>query len=287
LTIACGLKFAEGVLVCADTEMSYGGELKARATKIFAYEFESNGGSKAIFTYSGAAHYAKMLIQQCEYILQQQPPERMARQGMLNIIQNELYKFHHKHIYKHPQYQMVGGPDFWLVLALWSPTDGLAIYESSDEAIVEVTDSDMYACIGAGATLARYLLHSLMMHPYLKLADVSTIGTFVLAEVKAWIQGCGGGSELIAIRKDGDLSGIGWFDISHVDPFSEVFQQSMKQLFLRACDLEERDEEITQHMNALAMQIDSLRNHLRTENRRNLGLRDLVDALTKRKVTKH
>lgn len=287
MTIACGLRFSEGVLICADTEMSYGGELKAQATKIFIYEFESNGGSRAIFTYSGAAHYAKMMIQECEYILQRQPPEKMTRQGMLDTIKNELYKFQHKHIYKHPQYQMIGGPDFWLTVALWSPSDGLAVYESSDDAIVEVTDSDMYACIGAGATLARYLLHSLMMHPYLKVADIATVATFVLAEVKAWIQGCGGGSELVVIRNDGELSGVGWFDISHIDPFSEVFQRSIKQLFVKACDLEEPDEEITEQIKALGMQIDGLRNHFRTENEKNSGMRTLMKALATRKVTKH
>jgi len=109
----------------------------------------------------------------------------------------------------------------------------------------------------------------------------------VLAEVKTWVPGCGGGSELIVIRKDGELSGIGWFDISHIDPFSELFQQSMKQLFLRACDLEEPDKNITEHIETLAMQIDGLRNHLKTENQRNAGLRDLMKALQQRKITKH
>jgi len=287
VTSACGLKFSEGVLICADTEMSYGGELKAQGIKIFPYEFDSNGGSRAIFAYSGATHYAKMLIQQCEYVLQRQLPDKMTRQGMLDTIKDELCKFHHEHIYKHPQYQMIGGPDFWLVVALWSPTDGLGVYESSDDAIVEVTDSDMYAAIGAGAMLARYLLHSLMMHAYLKVADIATVATFVLAEVKAWIQGCGGGSELVILKNDGELSGIGWFDISHIDPFSEVFQQSMKQLFLRACDLEAPDGEITEHIQMLATQIDGLRNRFRTESEKNSGARALMKALTTRKVTKH
>ena len=75
--------------------------------------------------------------------------------------------------------------------------------------------------------------------------------------------------------------------ISHIDPFSEVFQQSMKQLFLRACDLEAPDGEITEHIQMLATQIDGLRNRFRTESEKNSGARALMKALTTRKVTKH
>ena len=288
MTIACGLKFSEGVLVCADTEMTYGGELKARASKIFAYEFESNGGSRAVFTYSGAAHYAKMAIQECERVLSQRPDEEMTRLGMLNTVGNHLYEFHHRHIYPHPFSHTVGGPDFSLIVALWSRHDGLGLYETSDEAIVEVVDDDMHACTGAGETLARYLLHSVMMHPHLSLVDISTVATFVLAEVKSWVPGCGGGSELLCFGKKGELSGVGWFDISHVDPFSQAFQQSMKQLFLRACDLEQSDEEIAEHISMLSMQIEALRNHCKSEHQREGGsLRNLTKALTERKVKKH
>ena len=141
MTIACGLKFSEGVLVSADTEMTYGGELKDRASKIFAYEFESNGGGRAVFTYSGAAHYAKMAIQECERVLRQKPEEEMTRLGMLNAVGNHLYEFHHRHIYKHPFYQAIGGPDFSLILSLWSRHDGLGLYETSGDAMIEVVDA--------------------------------------------------------------------------------------------------------------------------------------------------
>ena len=288
MTIACGLKFSKGVLVSADTEMTYGGKLKDRASKIFAYEFGSNGGGRAVFTYSGAAHYAKMAIQECERVLRQKPEEEMTGMGMLNAVGNHLYEFHHRHIYKHPFYQAIGGPDFSLILSLWSRHDGLGLYETSGDAMIEVVDDDMYACTGAGETLARYLLHSLMMHPHHSLVDISTIATFVLAEVKSWVPGCGGGSELISFGKEGELSGVGWFDISHVDPFSQAFQQSMKQLFLRACDLEQPDKEIAEHIGMLSMQIEALRNHCKSEHQREGGsLRNLTKALTDRKVKKH
>ena len=239
MTIACGLKFSEGVLVSADTEMTYGGELKDRASKIFAYEFESNGGGRAVFTYSGAAHYAKMAIQECERVLRQKPEEEMTRLGMLNAVGNHLYEFHHRHI-PAPFYQAIGGPDFSLILSLWSRRDGLGLYETSGDAMIEVVDDDMYACTGAGETLARYLLHSLMMRPHHSLVDIRTDQQHSYsATVKSWVPGCGGGSGVDILWQKKATGGIGWIRYVHVNPLSQAFQQSMKQLFLRACNLEQ------------------------------------------------
>jgi hypothetical protein len=62
----------------------------------------------------------------------------------------------------------------------------------------------------------------------------------------------------------------------------------MKQLFLRACDLEQSDEEIAEHISMLSMQIEALRNHCKSEHQREGGsLRNLTKALTERKVKKH
>jgi len=64
VTIAAGFRFADGVVLCADTQITYQGVAKVSGTKIFPFEFKRNG-SRAVFTFSGDLKYAKGGITKC------------------------------------------------------------------------------------------------------------------------------------------------------------------------------------------------------------------------------
>src|SRR5690242_15446901 len=58
VTIAAGFRFADGVLLCADTQITYEGIAKVSGTKILPFEFKRSG-VKVVFTFSGDVSYAK------------------------------------------------------------------------------------------------------------------------------------------------------------------------------------------------------------------------------------
>jgi 20S proteasome alpha/beta subunit len=282
VTIAAGFRFNHGALLCADTEITHGTEQKTTGSKIIPVHFATNGGSKAIFTFAGPVHYAKMAIQQCQHALATAPTERMGRSGMLDIISEELQKFHIKHIYKHPYYQMTGGPDFNLILGLLSPHEGSGLYETSDEAVIEITTVDRYACIGGGGVLARYVVSWLLIHPFLKLGDITSIATHMLREVKNWVPGCGKSSELIVLNDDGDMSNVAGMDISHIDPVADAFSSFFWGLFLETCDLSSPETAITNRLDMFRTTIAAMRRNLQAQDREQPEIRKVIKILSER-----
>jgi hypothetical protein len=67
---------------------------------------------------------------------------------------------------------MPGGPDFWLIVGIWSPKDSLGLYETADAVVTEVSDGDKFAMTGIGATLGRYLAKPMMLHSGYSMSDI-------------------------------------------------------------------------------------------------------------------
>lgn len=103
MTIAAGFRFAEGILVCADTEISYGAELKTRGSKVFPYSFKKSD-NRLIFTFSGDVAYSKMCIQTMARAVAALAPNRWSVTGVYDALKEELFKFHDKYIFKHPRH---------------------------------------------------------------------------------------------------------------------------------------------------------------------------------------
>lgn len=259
MTIAAGLRFDDGVLLCADSEITYGAELKGPGSKIRAAHFKSSGGSKATFAYSGSVQHAKMAIQQCTQSLAKNPPEKMGRADMTRVIAEQLEDFHQRHIFKHPLYQQIGGPDFSLIVGLWSSGEGLGMYDTVDAAIAEVDVRESFSCRGTGAILGTYLMDHILAHPKLKLNDAVTVAVYTLSEVKKWVPGCGRSSEILVVGKDGFISDTGRVDISHVEDEFENFAQHFKFLLMDSCDLDTPDEKVRERIEMLWATIEAIR----------------------------
>jgi len=108
MTVAAGFRFADGVLICADTEITHGAELKEKGTKVFPYSFKKSG-NKAIFTFSGDVFASKQCIQAMARAVAALPPNRWSSEELFTCLSESLHAFHHKYIFKHPQYQFGTG----------------------------------------------------------------------------------------------------------------------------------------------------------------------------------
>ncbi len=284
MTIAAGFKFSDGVLLCADTQITYQGIAKVSGTKILPFEFKGNG-SKVVFAFSGSVNYAKGGIKQCVRAISKL--SAVSREELENAICDSLNAYFQKLIYKHPHYQLVGGPDFSLVIGLWSPKDGLGLYETMDAVVTEVTEHDKFTITGMGGTLGRYLAGPMMGHSGYSMADISTISTHVLSEVMANVEGCGKGGEFVVLTKEGLFSSIGGYGTSHVEDVFAAFQQSINLAFLELCDLNNPgDERVIQRLDALRMLVISCRQHMLREKEKHRGMDDLMEILMDWKVRK-
>ena len=284
MTIAAGFRFADGVLLCADTQLTYQGVAKVSGTKIFPFEFKRNG-SRAVFTISGDVKYERGGITKCVRTIAKLDLSSVSREELENAISDSLNDYFQKLIYKHPYYRTMGGPDFNFVVGLWSPKDGLGLYETTDAVITEVSDSDKFAITGVGETLGRYLGGPMMGHSGYSLTDISTISAHVLSEVKENVDGCGKGSEFIVLTKEGLFSSIGGYGTSHIEDVFAALHQSVTGMFLELCDLDKPGEEgVIERLDALRSLVISCRQQMLREKEKHRGLEHLMEILTDWKV---
>ncbi len=140
VTIVAGFNFKSGILLCADTKHS--GTSKQYATKIFTKIYPS--GAKSVFGFSGRSAYARMAISACEKAIQRKSDPTI--QEMKDEIEDVLIQIYQKHIFKHPDRNTYGGPDFWLLIGLWAHGE-LRLYTSNETAVDRV---HTFECLGSG-----------------------------------------------------------------------------------------------------------------------------------------
>ncbi len=146
VTIVAGFNFDDGLLICADTKHS--GTSIHFAPKISAKVYAS--GAKSAMAFSGRTRYARMTIEDCERAIERISDPTIRE--MEDEIKDVLIQIHDKHIFRHPDRGVVGGPNFCLMIALWAHGE-LRLYATEETALDRV---HTYECLGAGEYLGRY-----------------------------------------------------------------------------------------------------------------------------------
>lgn len=239
MTIAIGLNCESGALLCSDTK--YTGSMAIYEPKIFSRDYFY--GSKSAFVVVGNAAFAKMAVRRCEGALAK--AKKSTLREMEELIESVLLKVHKEHIFKHPDRNLEGGPDFWLIVALWSPEDGLRTYHTNQTALVPF---DLFHCAGSGEYLGRYLLTPIYKKPDFKLPYATTIACTVLMRVKGYDANCGGNSQFLLLSKTGWMGRMHEFAISRIEQFSHLFDETSEMLFADLRDVSKMDHEIEESL---------------------------------------
>ena len=224
MTIVAGFKFNGGVLICADTKNA-GGPTTIYQTKLHNKEYRST--AKSVFGIAGRTKFARMAIGECEKALGR--IDNPTLEEMESAIQDELIAFHKKHIFEHPDRQLeAGGPHFYLLVALWSPVDGVELYSTEETAFDKV---DSYECLGAGEYLGRYIIDSRFQSANMSLERVILVATTAMMRIKAFDPNCGGSSDFSVIWKTGELQSLEGFDIEQAEKFSKNFHRVANSIY--------------------------------------------------------
>ncbi len=212
MTIAAGMVFDNGAMICADTKQTAG--MTLYDTKIYPKEYAS--GVKSIFAIAGSVRFARMAVSDCEKAISKLGADRTEIE---DSIKNTLIDVHAKHIYPHPDHGYSGGPDFFLLVALWSPIDGLGMYVTDRTALDPCTT---YDCVGAGDYLGHYIIRP-HYRSVITLEEALILLTTAIQRIKAYDSNCGGFSEIAVLTKTGELGNIERFDVSQGEELSAIY----------------------------------------------------------------
>jgi hypothetical protein len=193
MTIAAGFVCNNGVLLCTDTQhTAY--PLKYDAVKSEDFDFP---GGKLAFAYAGNTNFALSAIQKC----QRHMKAKKRLSDPLAEVEGVLEKEYQRTVLRHPDRNTDGSIHYWLLLALWLPSSGVKLYATHQNSLHEVKG---YECIGSGQYLAQYLIEP----AYVSGMDdwkAMVTASHALAAAKNHVDGCGGMSILIFIKKDGRI----------------------------------------------------------------------------------
>lgn len=195
MTIAAGLLYKDGVILCADTEISHS---TAVTYEPKIEDFFCQIG-KFAFAYAGNQRASVSAIQKCMRRLSKLAPS----DDWFTEIERIIDRHYRKTVFSDPSHSYDHGMHWWLLITVRvHATQQVHLFVTDRTAIAEVFT---YDCIGIGRDLAHYLIrpsHDTGMSE----SNALFLASFVLANVKHNVSGCGGISQFVALRRDGATS---------------------------------------------------------------------------------
>lgn len=238
MTIAAGIVCRDAVLLCADTEYS-GYAAKSIGPKMG--EFDCPGG-KIGFALAGGSHFAWSAVEKLKQGLQLVSPEETMAEAEA-ILEAE----YRRHVFTHPSFPHDQSLPYWLLLVLQSPHRPVKLFVTSETALRPIHDC---ACIGLGGETGEYLIR-LSFYPHMADRRAFHLASYALARVKRSIQGCGGGTTFLILRKDGSLGQISSYQdcpAKHIEEFSLAYDRMSQDLLLRLANFEGDDTVLEKHI---------------------------------------
>ena len=228
MTIAAGFRFSGGILLCADTEATYGPLLKLSSSKIFPIDYGVENGILC-FVIAGSVDYAVMAI---EKIRARVWKSDFSHTAVKEIIKSELLAIYNDHIYIHPHYSYGTAPTFNLLTVFWTLANYLSFWKSEETSVTNVKN---YECIGAGAYLAKYLADPVYKHDSTR-EEIVSLTIEILRDAKDYVPSCGKNSDFLILDDDGMFGYVSAWDISSQEDYGRIFNSALRSLWFRACD---------------------------------------------------
>lgn len=249
MTIAAGFSFVDGVLICADTEVTQSAA-KYQESKISSVTFggENNPGPKLTFAISGWFPHAKRAIAACRVAIREiflKNPRSLDNERIRGCIEDSLAKFYRKHIFTHPQYGTEAAPSVSLIIGVWSAVTGRPSLLANYETVVNEISG--FECVGIGSYFARYACSNLF-HSNMTLREITLLATHVLHQTKKNVPNCGKESQFISLRVGGELSPVAYYEVAAGDEYSDKFTLLMNSLLF---DLANPEKDFDETMGAV------------------------------------
>jgi len=193
VTIAAGFVYDNGVMLCADTEIT-GWGMKLQSGKIKS--FRVDGGTISM-AYAGNASFAISTIQKCQRKLL-----NIKAADTLQELERILDKEYRRNVLSHPGHASDPNLAYQLLIAFHPEgADQTDLYMTDQTSIHQVSG---HTCIGIGEALAHYLILP-NYTPGMAEKSVMSIATIALAAVKSYVPNCGGASYYVSVTNDGSI----------------------------------------------------------------------------------
>jgi hypothetical protein len=140
VTIAAGFHCTDGIVICADTELTVGDRLKLAGEKVWRTGADDLPVAVAI-TGAGSVPYLRMVRDKIFGSV----TKNMRLNDLRAIVEREISELHDRHLFKFPDQAL--RPQVALILGLRDALGHRTVLSTADTA---VTDIEHYECLEAG-----------------------------------------------------------------------------------------------------------------------------------------
>lgn len=192
MTIALGFRASDGVLLCADMQVTIG-EMKTYDGKIVETIFHND--SRLTISIAGAGD--EDYIKTAREALLIDFPNDICADILKRELKGRLLAFWRNHLLPWPELER---PDIELLIGVTGIKIPTRLFHYRGTAFSEVSAK----AIGSGVLLAADLINS-YCHANYNLEQLARIAVFILSKVKRGVEGCGGPTHLTALRANADF----------------------------------------------------------------------------------
>ena len=190
MTIAVGFRCLDGVVLAADTLITFeGGTGKKYESKLFTV----NAPLGIYLTYAGDPDFAKELVRS----LQVSTLGRGEKQA-LSIVKQTYQTFYREHYTEPPKSEKSSA---WILVTVLEGS-AISLYQARERHFTKIPN---YAALGIGFEHAEAIF-SPLYRAWMSVEDGSYTARYALRKVKNFVQGCGGSTEIQIIRDNGQIS---------------------------------------------------------------------------------
>jgi 20S proteasome alpha/beta subunit len=248
MTIAAAFRCSDGVVLCADSQMTAVNDgMKYNAQKLFSYSTEN---VDSVFAFAGAETFSKMCIERLSKVVEVSNPSTIE----VNL-RNEALAIHQEYA---PQALATNPAEYDLnvFLAVRFYQNRASLFHIEGPAVSPPIST--YDCIGIGRTVARQSIN-LFHKNGLSLWEAVRVAVYCLKQTKEHIEACGGPSQVIALwddSKDEFVSASPYTfegnDILEIERGFTTLFDALRPVFLSFNDTYPHDTEFDKHLKTAA-----------------------------------
>jgi ATP-dependent protease HslVU (ClpYQ) peptidase subunit len=207
MTIAAGYVCVDGLVLCADTEMTSA----VRSTGRKAW-YRHDGDSSIALVGAGSAILIRLIRNR---LFERIEPDTDLRSAE-TIIEETLRSIYEDHVDKAPKEKLEDGFDVDVLVGIRHKKHCM-LFQHDRTAVADV---EYFASIGSGGNLADYL--SVALYEQSTVLAASTFASYVLQQCKKFAPYCGGESHIILMPNDGTTDMASPSRVEHGEKTVEV-----------------------------------------------------------------
>jgi hypothetical protein len=241
VTIAAGFVASGAVVICADTQETYGDLLKISVPKItIKPEFHIPGKPRLVIAGAGSGPFIDKLAYEAGSAVA--ASGKNAIEDVAAVVEQAIKDTHQEF---GTIYQEGAMPQADLIIGISAQTGLPRLYRADGPILNAVSQ---YGSVGMGLYMADYIADRSSHGSFMDARWAELLAIYLLQQAKNYIDGCGGDSHVITLKADGSVNRMAGSDIEIIGDLMKFVDRQFSDVLMCATDPLLGEDDFRAHM---------------------------------------